>query len=86
MEALCPYTVDVEDKMRRLYSMLNERDRRRYAAVEAAKLGYGGVSYVSRVFDCDPKTIERGACDLENPPELPPGRIRKKGGTQVLSC
>jgi len=65
--------------MRRLFESLSERERRRYAAVEAAKLGRGGLSYLARVFGCDEKTIRRGQRDLVQPVALPPGRSRKKG-------
>ncbi len=76
------YPVGVESKMRRLFNWLSEKDRRRYAAVEAAKLGHGGVEYVCRVFSCDPKTIRQGLAELEEPAtEDPAGeRVRKKGG------
>lgn len=79
------YSVEVERQMRELYRSLNEKDRRRYAAVEASKLGYGGQTYISRLLGCDYKTIRRGLDELAAPPDLPPGRIRKKGGTSVLS-
>ena len=36
----------VESQMVRFYCSLNERDRRRYAAIEAAKLGHGGIQYM----------------------------------------
>jgi len=35
--------------MQRFYTTLSEKDRRHYAAVEASKLGHGGVSYIARV-------------------------------------
>ena len=75
------YAADVEAKMRRLYGWLSEKDRRRYAAVEAAKLGHGGVEYVARVLSCDPKTIRQGLKELEGPGPADPaaGRVRKKG-------
>jgi hypothetical protein len=38
------YTADVEGKMQRFFGWLSEKDRRRYAAVEAAKLGMAGSS------------------------------------------
>ena len=41
------YSAAVEGQMTRFYRSLNERDRRRYAAVEAVKLGYGGIEYVA---------------------------------------
>ncbi|MGK5090952.1 hypothetical protein WDW89_02920 [Deltaproteobacteria bacterium TL4] len=48
--------------MRKLYQSLSEKDRRRYAAVEAMKLGHGGISYIAHVLGCDRKTI-RSACN-----------------------
>ena len=73
------YSVDVEAKMKRLFGWLSEKDRRRYAAVEAAKLGHGGVEYIARVLSCDPKTIRQGLQELEVPEDLAAGRVRKKG-------
>jgi hypothetical protein len=66
--------------MKTLYQSLREKDRRRYAAVEAAKLGHGGIEYVSSLLGCDPKTINQGLADLEQLPDVPPERCRKKGG------
>ncbi len=73
------YSVDVETKMKRLFGWLSEKDRRRYAAVEAAKLGHGGVEYIARVLGCDPKTIQQGLTELEEPEDPAAGRVRKKG-------
>jgi hypothetical protein len=74
-----------EQQMRNFYQSLNERDRRRYAAIEALKLGHGGVERIAGILGCDPKTIRRGKEELDNPPDLPPDRVRKKGGSQMLS-
>jgi hypothetical protein len=74
------YSADVERKMQRFFSWLSEKDRRRYAAVEAAKLGQGGIEYIARVLVCDPKTIRQGLHDLEDEEDAAAGRIRKKGG------
>jgi hypothetical protein len=73
------YTPEVEAMMKRLFDSLRENDRRRYAAIEALKLGYGGIEYISRVLDCDPKTIRAGLAELEDGADLDPGRVRKKG-------
>jgi hypothetical protein len=73
------YSVDVERKMKRLFDWLSEKDRRRYAAVEAAKLGHGGLEYIARVLSCDPKTIRQGLGELEEPEDPAAGRVRKKG-------
>jgi hypothetical protein len=73
------YPVNVEAKMKRFFGWLSEKDRRRYAAVEAAKLGHGGVEYIARLLACDPKTIRQGLTELDEPEDLAAGRIRKKG-------
>ena len=73
------YAPAVERMMKRLFSSLKESDRRRYAAIEAAKLGHGGIEYIARVLECDPKTIQRGLEELEGGDDLDAGRSRKKG-------
>ena len=74
-----PYSPKVEHSMRTLYHSLREKDQRRYAAVEAAKLGHGGIEYITRLLGCDPKTIHQGLVDLADLPDVPPDRSRKKG-------
>ncbi len=73
------YPAEVEAMMKRLAGWLSEKDRRRYAAVEVAKLGHGGVEYIARLLACDPKTIRQGLQDLEQPDDPADGRVRKKG-------
>jgi hypothetical protein len=73
------YAPGIERVMKRLYDSLGEKDRRRYAAVEATKLGHGGVEYVARLLGCDPKTIRQGQSELEGTDDLDNGRVRKKG-------
>lgn len=59
------YNIDTESYMVLFFNSLNERDRRRYAAVESIKLGYGGVSYISGIFGIDDKTINKGLEELK---------------------
>ena len=73
------YGIHVERMMQRLYRSLSEKDRRRYAAVEAVKLGHGGVDYVARLLGCDAKTIGQGRADLELEEDPAADRVRKKG-------
>jgi hypothetical protein len=75
-----PYTVVIEQQMQRYYTSLSERDRRRYAAIEAVKLGHGGISYISRVLSCDYRTIKLGMQELRDETALPQPRIRRPGG------
>ena len=49
MPATFPYPTEVEKAMQVLYCSLRENDRRRYAAVEAAKLAHGGTDYIAGV-------------------------------------
>jgi hypothetical protein len=74
------YPDEVEQAMRGFFESLPEHQRRRYAAVEALKLGHGAVVYLADILGCDQKTIRRGQRELLEPPCLPPGRARKKGG------
>jgi hypothetical protein len=73
------YAPEVERMMKRLFGSLKESDRRRYAAIEAAKLGHGGVEYIAGVLGCDPKTIRLGLGELQGEDDLDTGRSRKKG-------
>ena len=74
------YTSEIETWMSNFYDSLSEKDRRRYAAVEAAKLGHGGTAYIARLFGCDPDTIAAGVADVEQlPDDVAAGRTRKKG-------
>jgi Rhodopirellula transposase DDE domain len=77
---MTPYSRDVEQTMRAFSRSLRENDRRRYAAVEAAKLGHGGIEYISKVLGIDPKTIHQGQRDLDDLPEGPAPQVRKPGG------
>ena len=66
MRALHPYPAEIERKMKELYHSLNEKDQRRYAAIEAAKLGYGGPAYVSRLLGCDEQDDSTGQRQVLN--------------------
>ena len=82
-----PYVSEVAAHMRELYLSLNEKDRRRYAAVEAEKLGHGGIKYVAELFVCHPETVRQGKLDLQSLPEDPAaGRVRKKGEAAQLAA
>lgn len=76
------YSKDVELTMVTFFFSLREKDRRRYAAVEAAKLGVGGVPYLANLLGIDPKTIRQGEADLKNLPDIPPEDVRKKGAAE----
>ena len=66
MRPIKPYPEEIEEKMIRYYNTLSEKERRRYAAIEAEKLGYGAISYIVRILGGRPDTIKRGFEELES--------------------
>jgi transposase len=76
------YRPGIEQAMKKYYATLGEKDRRRYAAVEAMKLGSEGVKYIAQLLGCSEKTVRRGIEELENLPEDPPDEPgqRQAGG------
>jgi hypothetical protein len=74
------YKRHIEEQMRAFCQTLSEKDRRRFAALEAARLGHGGMEYIARVLGCSTRTIERGADELDQLPTDPAaGRVRRPG-------
>lgn len=80
MQKLEPYKEEIEAQMKNLYQSLSEKDQRRYAAIEAKKLGYGGLSYSCRIFGCDPSSVKRGMDELTRPLDPNDKQIREAGG------
>jgi hypothetical protein len=79
---MTPYSEEIERLMQTYYRTLSEKDRRRYAAVEAKKLGYGGITYMAEVLDCAQSTITIGIKELDAMPAEAgyEARIRRAGG------
>ena len=78
---LVSYSAEIEVQMQRYYQSLSEKDRRRYAGIEAVKLGHGGIAYISRVLGCDYRTIKAGMAELEDDGDhLEEPSIRRGGG------
>jgi hypothetical protein len=73
------YSSEIEHLMKVLFRTLSEKDRRRYAAIEAKKLGWGGAGYISELFGIDYDTIRRGLADLQESEDRAGKRVRKKG-------
>jgi len=63
------YESPLEAQMRKFYATLSEKDKRRYAAVEAMKLGHGGIGYIAKLLGCSIKTISRGIKEVTELPE-----------------
>jgi len=76
------YSPEIEQAMRQYAATLTEKDRRRYAAIEALKLPPAGWRYIAQVLGCSVRTVRRGLHDLGGLPEHPPPEpaVRKPGG------
>lgn len=75
------YSTAVAFKTIRFYATLDEAGKRRFAGLEAEKLGHGGGKYIRDLLGCDFKTIKKGADELGSGiHETGPGKIRKAGG------
>ena len=66
--------------VRDFYDTLSEKEQRRFAAVQARQLGYGGVKYIAKILGCSRRTIERGLAELDKLPNDPAaGQVRRPG-------
>jgi len=75
------YSPEIERLLCQYYQSLAEKDRRRFAALEAITLGHGGTRYIATVLGCDPPTVKDGRRELKQLPNDPAGRrVRKPGG------
>jgi len=76
------YDPNTEQTMKRFYDTLSEKDCRRYAGVEALKLGHGGISYISQLLGCDRNTVVQGIEEVMGlpPDSQPEERVRQAGG------
>ena len=61
------------------YSLLDEKQRRLYAGLEALKLGHGGDRRVAELTGLDPGTVARGRRELLKG-DVDTRRVRKAGG------
>jgi hypothetical protein len=70
----------IEGKYIELLDDLDERGRRRWAAVEARALGRGGIATVARATGLSDRTIRTGLRELDDPEPLAGHRQRREGG------
>ena len=72
---------ELHHEMNLLISRLDEQQRRWYVALEAKKLGHGGITLLSQITGMSADTIQRGREELDE--ELnsrPVGGMRLPGG------
>jgi hypothetical protein len=70
----------VKQRYEALSPFLDERQRRLMAGTEAAAIGYGGISAVSRATGVCRDTVRRGLAELNAEADEDPARVRKPGG------
>jgi len=71
----------IHQQMNLLLSRLDEQQRRWYVAVEANRVGHGGVRLLSLITGMDEKTIQRGQQEIgQGLAERPSDQIRLSGG------
>lgn len=73
-------TYQIEKNMQIFFKSLSEKDRRRYAAIEAQKIGRGGITYISAFLGCDEKTIRKGITEFDDADAMERENIRSLGG------
>jgi hypothetical protein len=62
-----------------MWPILNEKQKRFFAAIEADIMGFGGISVMSKITGFSKKTINRGLRELDDP-LVETDRIRRTGG------
>lgn len=82
-----PYDAPIERAMKDYFETLSEKDQRRYAGVEALKLGHGGIKYVADLFGIRRQTVRKGMKEVANmsAAEKENERIRKKGADDIAT-
>jgi hypothetical protein len=75
----------LHEQMNLLLSRLDEQQRRWYVAVEANRIGHGGVHLLSQITGIDEKTIQRGQQEIERGlADRPVDRVRLFGAGRPL--
>src|SRR4029450_3069212 len=82
MAFICTKSWDaaIAKNVRDFYDTLSEKEQRRFAAVQARQLGYGGVKYIAKLLGCSRRTIERGLAEIDKlPHDAAAGHVRRPG-------
>jgi hypothetical protein len=60
------YSKEIESTMKVFFETLSEKDRMRYAGIEALKLGNDGQQYICEILGCDLSTVRRGVVEFQD--------------------
>jgi hypothetical protein len=69
----------IKERYRLVGPLLDERQRRRFAASEARTFGRGGIAAAARACEIAENTVRRGLAELDDPLQLAAGRVRAAG-------
>ncbi|MCA1699010.1 MAG: ISAzo13 family transposase [Actinobacteria bacterium] len=69
----------IAERYRLMSAQLNERQRRRFAAVEARTFGRGGIAAAARACGLAENTVRKGLSELDDPDPLAADRVRSQG-------
>jgi len=70
----------IRQKYRDLVDDLDERARRRWAAIEAESIGYGGIAAVAEATGLSDRTVRNGIQEIREGRTVPVNRQRRAGG------
>ena len=70
----------MEERIKTMMPLLDEKQRRIFLATEALSYGYGGISKVSGISGISIPTIRRGIKEIQSGQAIENGRVRKAGG------
>ena len=69
----------MEERIKTMLPLLDEKQRRIFLATEAKSYGRGGITIVSKISGSTRYTIRQGIKEIESGESLETGRIRKRG-------
>ena len=69
----------IKERYQLVGPLLDERQRRRFAASEARTFGRGGIAAAARACELAENTVRRGLAELDDPVQLAAGRVRAAG-------
>jgi len=75
--------IELHRSLNMVMASSDEKHRRLYAAIEAMRLGWGGIKQVSEITGIDRNTITRGLEELRSG-SVVENRIREEGGGRKL--
>jgi hypothetical protein len=73
----------MEERIKRMLPMLDERQKRLFLANEAISYGYGGISLISRISGMSRTTITKAVTELEHGDQID-GKTRRSGAGRKL--